>query len=310
MKTLIDLEKPSLDSLTHYGILGMKWGVRRYQNKDGSLTSYGKARKKIIEEAYSLGSKLQPREGIYTIKKAISKPPTQMEKQKASSEIELTKKTGVLTTTEESLEVIEKVGIERHKEANYNNIDDADIDRFKKYTNAAIYSRSVNSYLATGSPKEIAKEAKELKESLSKNTINNQTVYRSCNLKFSTEGLAKKLETYDKKQLTEMFDSMSRNFKNKTFSENRIYSTSTSPLFAVDTWRKVNPTAAKTYNTYLIIDCKNTPGIYADGQTSNGKKLVNTKSNQECILAPNEMVYKKLTYDRERNMYAIHMEAR
>lgn len=38
----------SPDNLAHYGIKGMKWGVRRYQNKDGSLTTAGKAR-------YSLG---------------------------------------------------------------------------------------------------------------------------------------------------------------------------------------------------------------------------------------------------------------
>lgn len=30
--------------LVHHGILGQKWGVRRYQNKDGTLTSAGKKR--------------------------------------------------------------------------------------------------------------------------------------------------------------------------------------------------------------------------------------------------------------------------
>lgn len=33
------------EELKHYGIPGMKWGVRRYQNPDGSLTALGRRRK-------------------------------------------------------------------------------------------------------------------------------------------------------------------------------------------------------------------------------------------------------------------------
>jgi hypothetical protein len=39
-----DALKNREESLEHHGILGMKWGIRRYQNKDGSLTQLGKQR--------------------------------------------------------------------------------------------------------------------------------------------------------------------------------------------------------------------------------------------------------------------------
>ena len=32
------------DHIKHHGILGMKWGIRRYQNPDGSLTDEGRKR--------------------------------------------------------------------------------------------------------------------------------------------------------------------------------------------------------------------------------------------------------------------------
>lgn len=37
------------NELYHHGVRGMKWGIRRYQNKDGSLTNAGKKRRAKLE---------------------------------------------------------------------------------------------------------------------------------------------------------------------------------------------------------------------------------------------------------------------
>lgn len=44
------------DELYHHGVKGMKWGIRRYQNKDGSLTAAGKKRQAYLDEDGALTS--------------------------------------------------------------------------------------------------------------------------------------------------------------------------------------------------------------------------------------------------------------
>ena len=62
------------DYLEHHGILGQKWGVRRFENAAGRLTAAGKSRYNQINGEYQkLKKKVMPNKAETTGKKTEKK---------------------------------------------------------------------------------------------------------------------------------------------------------------------------------------------------------------------------------------------
>ena len=88
---------PASDELSHYGILGQKWGVRRFQNADGSLTNAGKKRKGLVQT-------IKDKKKAKMLREAKAKKKAEREKKEAiirsGDEKEIRKIKGQLTDEE------------------------------------------------------------------------------------------------------------------------------------------------------------------------------------------------------------------
>lgn len=90
--------------LEHHGVIGMKWGVRRYQNADGSLTERGRKRLKKWDK-YVEGARSKK---IAKVNKKLTKAKTGSEKEsnlkKAANFLEKDKKIYSKLSDKEKLE--------------------------------------------------------------------------------------------------------------------------------------------------------------------------------------------------------------
>lgn len=88
-----------LGELYHHGVRGQKWGIRRYQNKDGTLTAAGKKRADKLKEKYT----------ALTGKRLIRKPTP-----KGKAAEETNKKKTLKTMSDEELKsVINRLQMEK-----------------------------------------------------------------------------------------------------------------------------------------------------------------------------------------------------
>lgn len=128
------------NELYHYGVLGMKWGVRRYHNRDGTLNERGRRKAAKLENRYS-----NLTNGRNIRKKKISKG-IHNKSVKAMSDAELKQKVNRLRLEKDYLDLNKQV----------NNLENKTISRGRKQV-SKIANKAINEILV-GSAIKVGKD--------------------------------------------------------------------------------------------------------------------------------------------------------
>lgn len=156
------------EELYHHGILGMKWGVRRYQNADGSLTPAGKSRYGVAEYSTKEQAKFAKKMGkkIYKVDEEASKMLETRLKNRSIIENKYNKKIDKASSREQNPKNIAKLKqIEAEKRGELKDFDDGTkyvrqgyekyADILNKYKDAKVKSFVNADYRNTDSYKKI-----------------------------------------------------------------------------------------------------------------------------------------------------------
>ena len=128
------------NELYHHGVLGMKWGVRRYHNRDGTLNERGRRKAATLENRYS-----DLTNGRNIRKKKISKG-MHNKSVKAMSDAELKQKVNRLRLEKDYLDLNKQV----------NNLENKTISRGRKQV-SKIANKAINEILV-GSAIKVGKD--------------------------------------------------------------------------------------------------------------------------------------------------------